>query len=245
MKLYIKTIIILILIIYLENIMCYTVVSGLTYHKLPDDYNYENIINVINLRKVNDEYKGTSSIRSFDVDSKGNVAIGFNPLNSNNQRINVYNIKGEFLYGYIYFDNGASLIEFDMNSGMLLLFFSRGSLICKINTSGEIIEISEIDISSDNLKHIKTMWNNKSIDRNGAEYYRSALMKNCLLSEEFVGFTSLDVNLADTTSLTIFANTFQHWACIIAVVSAFPLFIARCIFIIIRFIKRKKKVLFP
>ena len=119
------------------------------------------------------------TIYCFDVNEKGMIAIGSNELLSEYKVISVYNVDGDFLYGYEFECSGNFGLEWDDEN--IIIYYVRSSVAASVNKRGQIEELLEIENSIDN----NTYWNEVVYAD------RRNINNNVYLAQKNMGFLNL------------------------------------------------------
>ena len=101
-----------------------------------------------NISLINEE-PAKESIACFDVNDLGLVAIGQNKLEE--KTICVYSNDGSFQYGYTFNCTGSFGVEWDEKN--LNIYFVRSDVIVSITPDGEILNVFEVQDTSENVSY--------------------------------------------------------------------------------------------
>lgn len=91
------------------------------------------------------------AIMCFDVNESGMIAIG--TASSENKRIGIYSVDGDFKYGYKFNTSGSFGLEWDKDK--INIYFVRSDVAVSVKPSGEIESVLKISNTMDN----NTYWN--------------------------------------------------------------------------------------
>ena len=129
------------------------------------DKETKEIISKIGLSRIEEEVV-KDSIVCFDVSENVKVAIG--ERNNNNEYIMIYSSQGLFECGFSFSCTGDFGIEWDKEN--INLYFVRSDLLVSFDLSGNILEISEVENTTENNAY--NIYRIKSTERtvNGTKY---------------------------------------------------------------------------
>lgn len=101
---------------------------------------------------------GTSpSIQCFDVNDQGEIAIGYNGITYRNKCIGVYDVEGNFLYGYSFRCDGSFLVEW-VDNGELAIYWMRGTVRATFDQDGKCIDYQTFTIDKEMNKKINSLF---------------------------------------------------------------------------------------
>jgi hypothetical protein len=228
----------IIFIIISYNVNAISINSGFDFYENPYELNYIEIINDLKFIKTDSEYQGLCGICSYDANMNNQLAVAFNPMDINNQRINIYDENGVFEFGFRFSTTGGYQIEYDLTDNYLMIYLFRGDLLLKINDEGQIIKIVSVTNNQHDFDYMKKLDMMTSIIRNGNEYVRGNLISESIIGYR-LNFTTIFIRKPNHDQIVVFNNTFYHWIIILL----FPVGIivtGICILIYTVIIKRKE-----
>lgn len=143
--------------------------TGLITHELSEEFQ-NNVFNNLELVTIKEEPVKRAFV-CFDIADNGNIAIGSKvPLKG--RIVCIYDPFGVFLYGFKFNSYGDFGIEFDDDA--LNIYLVRSDLVVKINTDGDLIEVSELSNTRDSEAYLQSeVFSTKKVNKD-TEY----LMKN-------------------------------------------------------------------
>ena len=97
------------------------------------------------------------SIECFDVRADKTFAVGFSCLDDD--IIAVYNVKGDFEYGYTFKSSGDFYLEWD--NDIINIYFVRGDIAVSVNAMGEVENTLKIQNTIENSSYWNKMQSNK------------------------------------------------------------------------------------
>lgn len=134
----------------------------------------ENYIASLNLKPVDAPIKNTS-FYCFDVNEKGQYAIGYNgPFVGH--VVNVYDADGAFLYGFSFSTYGAYSIQWDGEN--IIIYLVRGNLAFAIDPDITCVEVASIPDNADNQKYWRREVDSVEREVNGVTYQAKAKLSS-------------------------------------------------------------------
>ena len=165
-----------------------------------------------------------STIECFDVNEDGLIALGHTGITKGD--ISVYSSDGTFKYGFEFQCYGEFGVEWDKD--ILNIYFVRGSVLVSVNSSGEIVNVADVEDTAENNSYYRNSIKATKRNVNGIEYE----IKNVFMSsysqlvvkepsgQEIVLYNANDSQLAQIVIVSIIAIVFTALG-IIVVVSQF------------------------
>lgn len=86
----------------------------------------------------------------FSVNEDEEIALGFN-LHSGEKRVSVYNLNGEFEYGYSFSDPGSFALDWD--GDLLMIYSVRGESVLTLDNIGKCVRFEKIPGTPENRKY--------------------------------------------------------------------------------------------
>lgn len=120
--------------------------------------------NVIDFKKVQEEYKTYTSPVGISANSSGDVAIGFKDYH-----INVYDKNGNFKYGFAFKLYGTYFFGID-DENNVMIFNVRGDTCYYFNTDAELIKKEKISDREEIKRYYKNYSNKTSVNVGGIKY---------------------------------------------------------------------------
>lgn len=115
--------------------------------KTEDQNNFISSIQLV----IEENEPTKNSIVCFDVNEDGLIAIGTS--GSSRKSVSVYNLSGDYKYGYNFNCNQSFGVEWDGNN--LIIYFVRSSVAALVDENGTILELQEIENTTNNNSY----WN--------------------------------------------------------------------------------------
>ena len=192
---------------------------------------------IFNIQLVKEEKEpAKNSIVCFDVNEDGLIAIGTS--DSSRKSVSVYNLSGDYKYGYNFNCDQSFGIEWDGNN--LIIYFVRSNVAALVDENGTILELQEIENTTNNNSY----WNRSvfSTQRTVGDY--KYIIKNDMgLFNIFASSYSQLITVDDQGNKTILynVNNAQMTKAIIIFIAVI-MFVAIVVSVIIfRFLKLRKK----
>lgn len=162
--------------------------------------------------KVIVEEPSVAPISCFDVNTEGQVALGFQT--NNKKTIAIYSNDKTFLYGYTFYCNGSYYVFWEQDH--ICIYFIRGRVVVSVDKDGNCISVSSADdaVNIDRLNIIEAA--SKEVD--GIRYY----LENDMIIGDTFG--RLCVQKSDGTELVFYDATELHNARIITTIIAVACF---------------------
>ena len=126
-------------------------IEGLNTEEYPED-SFAELIDRLNIRRITARPKEALMIECFDVNDKEMIVMGSS--DSTKKTIQVYNIEGQFLYGFKFESDGSIGVEWIEND-YIAIYYVRSDFVVIINSDGEIINILDILNDGANSKRIQ------------------------------------------------------------------------------------------
>ena len=200
------------------------------------DKDAERIIENIDVKLLKEEPKGMS-IKCFDVNEKGNFAIGSEKFGY--KRIAVYNSDSVFIYGIEFDDNGTFYLELT-DDNHLLIYFVRGDIAVSIDSTGKVVEVLQISDTSDNSVYWRSL---RSLKRESGEM--QYILKNDMgilniFATSYSQIVAVDVE-GNKTVIFDSETTADQVAVIVVVFIGITIFFIVFTIYIVRLIKKQRK----
>ena len=128
--------------------------SQLQTSKIPDDEltHYKEVYSISRL----DEELQNETIKYFDVNNNGDIAIG---LQTNDKGyIYIYDSDFNYICTYCLTSAGSYRIEWDKNSN-LNIYYVRDYIVATYNAAGEIVNIEQFDDTMENSAYLRSLDN--------------------------------------------------------------------------------------
>lgn len=135
-------------VLILLSIPCHAINTGFVLQDVPEEKK-ENYIISLNLKPVDAPMKN-ASFYCFDVNEKGQYALGFNTMFSG-KVVNVYDADGTFLYGFSFNTPGSFYIEWDGDN--IIVYLVRDDLAFAIDSNITCVEVADIPNNQENQKY--------------------------------------------------------------------------------------------
>ena len=168
-----------------------------------------------------------SSVKCFDVNDCGQVALGFYPA----QTIGVYSSDGTFLYGYTFHSSGDYSLIWD--NGYVCILFMRSGVLATFDTEGNCIDIKMYAEVADNYRYIRNTFDKPQKQHGTTSYW---LEKNIPIAHGYARLLCAD---GDEVPRVIYDATAASNTSIIITLVCIMLFSACVIFSIVKQHRKK------
>lgn len=176
------------------------------------------ILESINLQVIQ-ETNVKQSIYCFDVSQNGSVVLGLGST------IYVYNVDGEFQYGFSFHRDGAYGIEFQ--GDLLTIFFLRGNVLATFDSMGNCVDVQKVVSSERDYIAIKELLNRTEKEIGGKQYL---LERDLEIGDSYARLIMTD-EVGKTTVLydASSQHSIEQAALIVFVIGFFSMVIRGCI----------------
>ena len=184
----------------------------------------DNLLKNIDLTPLTSEPR-KGSIVSFDVSENGMVAIVHQSLFF--QTISVYNIEGQFQYGYSLDYTQSLELEFDNDN--LIICFVRSDVALSVDSNGEVQSALEIPNTEENREYWKYLSNLREMEVGDTKYE--------LRRSSLVGFSQIVAINASGEEAIIYDASSETLTDDIFLIGGCSIFFAFCAIVVFK--KRK------
>ncbi len=193
----------------------------------------EVFLDNVNISLLTEE-PAKQSIVCFDVRDDRTFAVGFSGLDDD--IIAVYNVKGDFEYGYNFKSTGDFGLEWD--NDRINIYFVRGDIAVSVNAIGEVENTLKIQNSIENNSYWNKILSNKRIV-DDTEY----TLKNDMgiLNLFASSYSQLVATNIDSEELVLYDVNSTQLVSTVAIIIFGVLLFGFSILIIVSFYKRKYK----
>ncbi len=162
---YFLSFILLILLVFTNGFEVFAMNTGFEIDYSFSEEEKEHIISVNHLKLLKEE-PVNEAIQCFDVNEDGLIAIGL--IHMDEKYICIYSSDGIFQYGYRFDSEGAFGIEF--NDEYVNIYFARSEIVVSVNPEGKIIEIAQVQDTSDNNRYSNYVFYNRVRESGDKKY---------------------------------------------------------------------------
>ena len=120
--------------------------------------------NTMFFEKIKEEHKTQSETVGISVNSKEEIAIGFD-----DGFINIYNSNGKFVTGYSYKTYGSYYFKYD-DTDNLMIFDERAGRCYFFNYNAELVKTSGFSNTTEEDRFAWSLYNIKKVNFNGTIY---------------------------------------------------------------------------
>lgn len=168
------------------------------------------------------------SVKCFDVNEHGQIALGFYPA----QTIGVYSPDGSFLYGYTFHSSGDYSLIWD--KGCVCIYFMRSSVLATFDADGNCIDIEMYAEVADNYRYIRNTFDKSKKQLGTISYW---LEKDIPIAH---GYARLLCSDGDESSQILYDATAESNTSIIITLICIAFFFTCVVLIVIRQYHKRK-----